>query len=129
MALQDWLTAVGVTHVAMESTGMYWKAPYYMLEDEFEVMLVNAAHVKHVPGRKTDVIDDQWTAEILSYGLLRPSFVPPRPFSELRDLTRYRKGVDPSADQRSQPPAQYARRSAGRAGDGRHRCNGSKAGR
>jgi len=92
-ALRDWLTAVGVTHVAMESTGVYWKAPYYMLEDDFEVMLVNAAHLKHVPGRKTDVIDAQWIAEILSYGLLRPSFVPPRPFRELRDLTRYRKAL------------------------------------
>ena len=77
----------------MESTGVYWKAPYYLLEDEFEVLLVNAAHLKHVPGRKTDVIDAQWIAEVLSYGLLRPSFVPPRPFRELRDLTRYRKAL------------------------------------
>jgi transposase len=72
---------------------VYWKAPYYLLEDEFEVLLVNAAHLKHVPGRKTDVIDAQWIAEVLSYGLLRPSFVPPRPFRELRDLTRYRKAL------------------------------------
>jgi transposase len=79
--------------VAMESTGVYWKAPYYLLEDDFEVLLVNAAHLKHVPGRKTDVIDAQWIAEVLSYGLLRPSFVPPRPFRELRDLTRYRKAL------------------------------------
>lgn len=92
-ALRAWLTELGVTHVAMESTGVYWRAPYYMLEDDFEVMLVNAAHLKHVPGRKTDVIDAQWIAEVLSYGLLRPSFVPPRPFRELRDLTRYRKAL------------------------------------
>src|SRR3954452_13651318 len=91
--LRDWLAAAAVTHVAMESTGVYWKAPYYLLEDEFEVLLVNAAHLKHVPGRKTDVIDAQWIAEVLSYGLLRPSFVPPRPFRELRDLTRYRKAL------------------------------------
>lgn len=93
VALRDWLTSLGVTHVAMESTGVYWKAPYYMLEDNFEVLLVNAAHLKHVPGRKTDVIDAQWIAEVLSYGLLRPSFVPTRPFRELRDLTRYRKSL------------------------------------
>ena len=93
LALRDWLVGLGVTQVAMESTGVYWKAPYYMLEDEFEVLLVNAAHLKHVPGRKTDVIDAQWIAEVLSYGLLRPSFVPPRPFRELRDLTRYRKSL------------------------------------
>jgi transposase len=91
--LREWLAAAGVTHVAMESTGVYWKAPYYLLEDAFEVLLVNAAHLKHVPGRKTDVIDAQWIAEVLSYGLLRPSFVPPRPFRELRDLTRYRKAL------------------------------------
>jgi transposase len=91
--LRDWLAAAAVTHVAMESTGVYWKAPYYLLEDEFEVLLVNAAHLKHVPGRKTDVIDAQWIAEVLSYGLLRPSFVPPRPFRELRDLTRYRNAL------------------------------------
>jgi transposase len=93
VALRDWLVGLGVTQVAMESTGVYWKAPYYMLEDEFEVLLVNAAHLKHVPGRKTDVIDAQWIAEVLSYGLLRPSFVPPRPFRELRDLTRYRTSL------------------------------------
>jgi transposase len=93
VALRDWLVGLGVTQVAMESTGVYWKAPYYMLEDEFEVLLVNAAHLKHVPGRKTDVIDAQWIAEVLSYGLLRPSFVPARPFRELRDLTRYRKSL------------------------------------
>jgi transposase len=93
LELRDWLASLGVTHVAMESTGVYWKAPYYLLEDDFEVLLVNAAHLKHVPGRKTDVIDAQWIAEVLSYGLLRPSFVPPRPFRELRDLTRYRKAL------------------------------------
>src|SRR3954453_22632868 len=93
MGLRDWLISLGGTHVGMESTGVYWKGPFYMLEDHFEVLLVNAAHLKHVPGRKTDVIDAQWIAEVLSYGLLRPSFVPPPPFRELRDLTRYRKSL------------------------------------
>jgi transposase len=93
LALRDWLTAHGVTHVAMESTGVYWKSPYYMLEGEFEVLLVNAAHIKHVPGRKTDTIDAQWIAQLLACGLLRGSFVPPKPIRRLRDLTRYRKAL------------------------------------
>lgn len=93
LALHDWLAGLGVTHVAMESTGVYWKAPYYLLEDDFEVLLVNAAHVKHVPGRKTDTIDAAWLALLLSRGLLRASFVPPPPIRELRDLTRYRKAL------------------------------------
>ena len=93
LALRDWLAGLGVTHVAMESTGVYWKSPYYLLEDDFEVLLVNAAHVKHVPGRKTDTIDAAWLALLLSRGLLRPSFVPPPPIRELRDLTRYRKAL------------------------------------
>lgn len=91
LALRDWLLAHGVTHVAMESTGVYWKAIYYLLEDAFTVLLVNAAHIKHVPGRKTDVQDCAWIAQLLEYGLLRGSFVPPAPIRELRDLTRYRK--------------------------------------
>lgn len=93
LALHDWLGGLGVTHVAMESTGVYWKSPYYLLEDDFEVLLVNAAHVKHVPGRKTDTIDAAWLALLLSRGLLRSSFVPPPPIRELRDLTRYRKAL------------------------------------
>jgi transposase len=93
LALADWLTALGVTDVAMESTGVYWKPIYYVLEADFEVMLVNARHVKHVPGRKTDTIDAAWLALLLSRGLLQPSFVPPQPIRELRDLTRYRKAL------------------------------------
>ncbi len=93
LELSDWLTGLGVTHVAMEATGVYWKAPYYILEGDFEVMVVNPAHIKHVPGRKTDAIDAAWIAELLSYGLLRPSFVPPKPIRQLRDLTRYRMQV------------------------------------
>jgi transposase len=91
LALRDWLAAHEVTHVAMESTGVYWKAVYYILEDAFTVLLVNAQHMKKVPGRKTDVLDCAWIAQLLEHGLLRGSFVPPAPIRELRDLTRYRK--------------------------------------
>ncbi|MBA3421210.1 MAG: transposase [Thermoleophilaceae bacterium] len=87
LALRDWLLELGVTHVAMESTGVYWKAPYYVLEDAFEMLLVNAAHIKHVPGRKTDTIDAAWIAQLLGHGLLRSSFVPPKPIRRLRDLS------------------------------------------
>jgi transposase len=93
LALSDWLAKLGVTDVAMESTGVYWKPIYYVLEADFSVMLVNARHVKHVPGRKTDTIDAAWIALLLSRGLLQPSFVPPQPIRELRDLTRYRKAL------------------------------------
>jgi transposase len=93
LALRDWLEAQGVTHVAMESTGVYWKPVYYVLEEGFTCLLVNAAHLKHVPGRKTDVRDCAWIAQVLEHGLLRGSFVPPAPIRELRDLTRYRKSV------------------------------------
>ena len=93
LALSDWLSSLSVTHVAMEPTGVYWKPIYYALEADFEVMLVNARHVKHVPGRKTDTIGAAWLALLLSRGLLRPSFVPPKPIRELRDLTRYRKAL------------------------------------
>ncbi len=91
LALRDWLGAYGVTHVAMESTGVYWKPIYYALEEGFTVVLVNATHVKTVPGRKTDVADCAWIAQLLEHGLLRASFVPPPAIRELRDLTRYRK--------------------------------------
>lgn len=93
LALADWLGGLGVSHVAMESTGVYWKSPFYVLEADFEVLLVNAAHVRHVPGRKTDTIDAAWLAQLLAHGLLRGSFVPPPPVRELRDLTRYRKAL------------------------------------
>lgn len=91
LALRDWLAAHAVTHVAMESTGVYWKPVYYVLEDSFTLLLVNAAHMRNVPGRKTDVADCAWIAQLLECGLLRGSFVPPPAIRELRDLTRYRK--------------------------------------
>jgi transposase len=91
LTLRDWLEAHGVTHVAMESTGVYWKPVFYVLEEAFTCLLVNAAHIKQVPGRKTDVLDCIWIAQLLEHGLLRGSFVPPAPIRELRDLTRHRK--------------------------------------
>ena len=90
LALSDWLLACGCTHVAMESTGDYWKPVFNILEGSFAVVLVNAQHVKAVPGRKTDVHDAAWLAELLQFGRLRASFIPPVAQRELRDLTRYR---------------------------------------
>jgi transposase len=91
LGLADWLTAAGCTHVAMESTGVYWRPVYNLLEGTFELSLVNAQHVKMVPGRKTDVRDSEWLAQLLELGLLRRSFVPPVAQRELRDVVRYRK--------------------------------------
>lgn len=90
LALSDWLTGAGVTQVAMESTGEYWKPVFNILENNFEVLLVNAQHIKAVPGRKTDVKDAEWIAELLRHGLLKASFIPPVGQRELRELTRYR---------------------------------------
>lgn len=90
LALNDWLTAEGVSHVAMESTGVFWKPVYNILEGQFQILLVNARHIKNVPGRKTDVKDCEWIAQLLQCGLLRGSFIPPRPQRDLRDLTRMR---------------------------------------
>jgi transposase len=93
LALGDWLEQGGVTHVAMESTGVYWKPVWNLFEERFTLLLVNAAHVKVVPGRKRDVGDAEWLAELLRHGLLRPSFVPDRSARELRELTRYRSAL------------------------------------
>lgn len=93
VALADWLGAAGCTHIAMESTGVFWKPIYNLLEGAFTVLLVNAQHIKTVPGRKTDVKDAEWIAELLQHGLLRGSFVPERPQRELRELTRYRTSL------------------------------------
>src|SRR5215831_18075194 len=92
LALRDWLLSQGCTHVAMESTGVYWKPVYAVLEGgALEIVVANAQHVKKVPGRKTDVKDAEWIADLLCHGLLRSSFVPPQPIRELRDFTRYRR--------------------------------------
>jgi transposase len=93
LELVDWLHEWGCSHVAMESTGDYWKPIYNLLEGEFKVLLVNAQHVKYVPGRKTDVSDAEWLTDLLQHGLLRGSFIPPVPQRDLRDLTRYRTAL------------------------------------
>ncbi len=89
-ALADYLQALGVTHVALEATGVLWKPVWNVLEGRFTLLLVNPRHIKKVPGRKTDVSDAEWIAQLLQHGLLRGSFVPPRPLRNLRDLTRHR---------------------------------------
>lgn len=91
MALSEWLTDHGVTHVAMEATGVYWQPVWHILEGSFELVLANAMHIKNVPGRKTDVNDATWIADLLAHGLIRGSFVPPAPVQDLRMLTRTRK--------------------------------------
>jgi len=91
LALADWLREAGCTHVAMEATGVYWKPVWHILEDEFDLVLANASHIRNVPGRKTDVNDATWIAALLAHGLIRGSFVPPLAVQELRDLTRTRK--------------------------------------
>lgn len=93
LRLGDWLAEHGVTVVGMESTGVYWKPVYYLLEDRFDTQLLNAQHLHNVPGRKTDVADAAWICQLIEHGLVRPSFVPPKPIRQLRDLTRYRKAV------------------------------------
>ena len=93
LALADWLVGWGCTHVAMESTGVYWKPLWNLLEGSFTLLLANARHIKAVPGRKTDVRDSEWIADLLQHGLLQPSSVPDRPQRELRELTRYRTSL------------------------------------
>ena len=91
--LADWLALLGVTDVVMEGTGVYWRAVYNVLEEDgrFNLLVVNAAHVKNVPGRKTDVGDAEWLADVAAHGMVRLSFVPPPPVRALRELTRYRR--------------------------------------
>ena len=93
LGMRDWLLAEGVTVVGMEATGVYWKPVFYLLEHDLECWLLNARHMKAVPGRKTDVADAEWIAKLIEHGLVRPSFVPPEPIRQLRDLTRYRTEV------------------------------------
>src|SRR5687767_1693570 len=91
LALSEWLSAHQCTHVAMEATGVYWKPVWHVLEGDFELILANAQHIKNVPGRKTDVIDAQWIADLAAHGLIRASFVPPVGIQHVRDLVRTRK--------------------------------------
>ncbi|GHO53284.1 IS110 family transposase [Ktedonobacter robiniae] len=93
VALRDWIDAQHVSHIAMESTGIFWRPLYNLLEDEHTIILVNAHHIKSVPGRKTDVKDSEWIADLLRHGLLKASFIPPKPFRDVRDLMRYRKSL------------------------------------
>jgi transposase len=93
LELRDWLTAAGCTHVAMESTGVYWRPVHALLEDDFTVVVGNAQHIRNVPGRKTDVKDCEWLADLLRHGLIAASFVPPRPLRQLRDLLRFRRSL------------------------------------
>jgi transposase len=93
LRLRQWLKARNVTHVAMEATGVYWQPIYSVLEGHFELLLVNAQHIKAVPGRKTDVKDAEWLADLLQHGLLRSSFVPPASQRQLREVTRYRTSL------------------------------------
>jgi transposase len=88
--MKEWLSSIGITHIAMESTGIYWKPVFNILEDAFEILLVNARHLKNVPGRKTDKADSRWICKLLISGLLKGSFVPPENIRELRDMSRYR---------------------------------------
>jgi transposase len=93
LALNDWLNALAVEQVALESTGVYWRPVFNLLEADHDLLLVNAAHMKAVPGHKTDVKDAEWIADLLRHGLLRASFIPPQPVRELRELTRYRQAL------------------------------------
>jgi transposase len=99
--LQEWLSSHAVTHVAMEATGVYWKPVWHLLEEHFELILANAQHIKNVPGRKTDVNDAAWIADLLAHGLISASFVSPKPIQELRDLTRTRKQLVREVSQHS----------------------------
>ena len=102
LQLADWLREAGCTHVAMEATGVYWKPVWHVLEGEFELVLANPAHIRNVPGRKSDLNDASWIADLLAHGLIRSSFVPPGPILELRDLTRTRKQLMREAAQHKQ---------------------------
>ena len=93
LELNQWLESHGCTHVALEASGVYWKPVWHLLEGSFELVLANAQHIRNVPGRKTDVNDAMWIADLLAHGLIRSSFVPPAPIQELRDLTRTRSSL------------------------------------
>ena len=95
-ALRDWLLAEGVTHVGMESTGVYWRPVYAVLEGCFDLIVGNARHIRNVPGRKTDVKDAEWIADLVRHGLIAKSYVPPQPLRELRELLRYRRKLTES---------------------------------
>jgi transposase len=101
LALLDWLENLHVSHVALESTGIFWRPIFNLLEGQHEVILVNAQHIKAVPGRKTDVKDSEWLASLLRQGLLAASFIPPKPIRDVRDLVRYARAWSISGHKRS----------------------------
>ncbi len=109
LCLIDWLQEAGCTHVALESTGVYWKPIFNLMEEIFEIVLVNAQHMKAVPGRKTDTKDAEWIADLLQHGLLKASFIPPQPQRDLRDLTRYREPPQTGAHSTREPCSQAVR--------------------
>jgi transposase len=110
LACVDWLESLQVEMVAMESTGVFWKPVFNLMEAHLKVMLVNAQHMKAVPGRKTDSKESQWIADLLRHGLLKASFIPPEPIRDLRDLTRYRKTLMGGSGPRSEPLTKGAER-------------------
>lgn len=128
LLLADWLRSWAVTVVGMESTGVYWRAVYYLLEDEFECRLYNARHLRHVPGRKSDVQDAEWGCQLVEHGLVRPSFVPPRPLRELRDLVRYRKARSRSVSARSNGSRRPCRTPGSSSPRSPRRCSASRRG-
>jgi transposase len=119
-ALRDWLRDCGVSHVAMESTGVFWKPVYAVLEGHVEIVVGNAQHIRNVPGRKTDIKDAEWLGQLLRHGLIRASFVPPPEFRELRELLRFRRGMVQEPTQSDDPaPAGADRRKPEPGRDGR----------
>jgi hypothetical protein len=130
LQLRDWLIEQGVTLIAMEATGDYWRPPLYLLEDDLNVILVNPAHAKALPGRKSDVSDSMWLAQLAECGLLKASFVPPAPIRQLRDLTRFRTTL--SREHTREAGLLTRGRRAGRSGrrlKGFHRWNAGVGGR
>jgi hypothetical protein len=124
LGLRDWLEALGVREVAMEATGVYWKPVWAVLEDSFALTLVNAGHVKAVPGRKTDVKDAQWLCQLLEAGLLKASFVPPQADLHAQEPDAVSQGSDPGSLARGRAAARDARGRRHQAGDGRDRHHG-----
>jgi transposase len=126
LALSDWLESMGVTVIAMESTGVYWRPVFNLLEEGRSVILVNAQHMKAIPGRKTDMKDSEWLADLLRHGLLKASFIPPAPLRELRDLTRYRKTLVQERAKAGQPTAESIGNGHCEANDSRDGCIGQE---
>ncbi len=129
ITLLDWLRSYRVRLVGMESTGVYWRPVYYLLEDHFECWPLNARHLRNVPGRKTDVQDAAWICQLVEHGLVRPSFVPPRPIRELRDLTRYRKAQIEERTREAQRLDKVLQDAGIKLSRSRARCSASRDGR